>query len=143
MRVRELRVEVEVALTLCAASFLRKGPSGDFATPGWTVLGKRLPSIGIDVYAFVVWNSLKRLFCRQPTVHLPQQSSPYRSCFGSQLLGILGTWPGHSVGGVNAGDTGPIYDLRFRNFVLLQSDVRKSAEEAQVELTELLGVSLL
>ena len=34
---------------------------------------------------------------------------------------------------MNAGDSGPFYD-RFRNFVLLPSDMEKSAEEAQVEL---------
>ena len=35
---------------------------------------------------------------------------------------------------MNAGDAGPFYDLRFTNFVLLPSDMEKSAEEAQVEL---------
>ena len=35
---------------------------------------------------------------------------------------------------MNAGDAGPFYGLRLRNFVLLPSDMEKSAEEAQVEL---------
>ena len=85
-----------------------------FATPDWTVLGKQLPSAGVDiqVYEGILRQSLKRFFyLPSPTEHLPRQSFAYSSCFGMVVRHSGDMACPSSLGflseGVNTGDAGP------------------------------------
>ena len=93
----------------------------------------------VAVFDACLWN-----VSSAPKDHLPWQSSPYNTCFGSRQPGILATWPAHVTWALcrrvpTQGDARPFYDLRVRIFVL-PSDVEKSAEAAQVDMIELVGV---
>ena len=133
MRVRELRVEV--ALALYSASFLPQGPQWPVVTllcqvgRSWVsdsqVPGLMSRLLWCGTLQGSLWNAYSAV--NQPNAC---PADRVRGCFWRSAVRHFRDMHG----GVNAGDAGPFYDLRFRNFVLLPSDMEKSAEEAQVEL---------